>query len=393
MRWLPWLPLSVVLAAAPAGARQAPLVHPIYASIEDAPHDDQARGAFAQAVARYRAGPVETIDVPGPDKPRAPQLLREGTAALDARRHDEAQAALDAAVAEVERSGGAGLSGAELADLFLRQAMAAQRADWKDLPGPLQEITPPAARQAYLRAATLAPGRVLAPRQYPPVAVASWQLALAEIKRRPRGNIVVRAPAGAQVTIDGGAPLLPPATALDLVHGDHFVRVEEIGHHPWSAIVTLAEPSLEIDRPPVAPLSLDPKRAAEHARRMGARFALLAQLRTNPLQIELALLDAASGVASDSTTVPFGGDRAPLEAAVMRLDEEARRRALLDGGGGPLPIAAPALRPLPPRDSEPPAPFVVRRWPLLTAVAVAVGAAVAFGAVVARDDREFINPR
>src|SRR5688572_26592439 len=168
-------------------------VHPIFAAA-DVPQLDVAHQQFSAAVARRKLGPVEVMDIPGPPAPRAKALLAAGRLAVETKKFPEAETALTAAANEVMVTGGAGLTTAELADVFLYLGMALQKADWKDPPTPYEEITPPEAKQAYLRAAVLAPDRALLPRQFPPLAIASWKLATTAVSKRGKSNLVVRVP-------------------------------------------------------------------------------------------------------------------------------------------------------------------------------------------------------
>lgn len=387
----------VILAAGSAAAQPAgtPVIHPIYVSVRGSAHDETAQKAFGETVSHYRLGPVETIDIPAEPTPRAPDLLRAGKTAFDKLNFDEAQAALDAAAQEVLQTGGAGLDTASLSDLFTYQAIAAQRADWKELTGPVTEVVPPKARQAYARALSITPDRVLAPRRFPPLAVASWALLAAEAKQRPRGTIVVRGAATAEVVIDGGQPLLTPATVPDLPYGEHLIRVSDPGRAPWVEMVPLAELTLEIDVAPTAAVMVDDARAAAQARRMNAAFALVAQLKPGaPIRLELSLVDAATGQRRDAVSVPLSGEPGALDAAVMRLDEDARKR-FVERYGRPLPTTSAELSvaqaPITPtrtrtRFSDSPGTWAKQRWPLLTALGVAVGTAIILGFAVATDD-------
>ncbi len=372
-------------------------IHPLYGSVDGAPRDDEARTLFTLATGRYRLGPVETMDVPGAPPPRAPALLKEGIAAAQKQQFADATLALDAAAAEVAQTGAAGLTTTELADLYLHQAMAAQRADWKDPPTPPTEITPPAARDAYLRAAMLTPERALLPRQFPPLVMACWRLAVDEIRQRPRGGLLVRAPVSAQIFIDGGPARLSPATAPDTVYGDHVIRVEDVGRQAWVTVATLAMPVLDVDAPEGVPYSLDDASVAAHARRMGAAFALFGQLKVGaPAQIEVRLIDAASGTRKDATTVPLA-DPAALEATVMRFDEDVRRQEVQGRRDPDAPAAALdlslAVAPARPDPGMPslrrdPAGWARGHAPLLTAIGVAVVSALVLGIWVAGDDRK-----
>lgn len=357
------------------------------------------------AARRYGLGPVEVMDVPGPPPARAAALLKVGRAAVEQKRFDEAEAVLDEAAAEASARGAAGITTAELADIFLYLGMAAQKADWKDPPQPLTAITPLKARQSYLRAAVLARDRQLLPRQFPPLAIESWRLAVEEINQRPRGSMLVRAATSALISVDGG-PLKPGILpAQDLVQGEHWVRVEDPGRQPWTAVIPLTEQSMEVDVPASAALTLDDRMAALHARRQGAAFALVAELKPGrPAAIELRLIESDGATRRDSTTLPFPGDVGALEAAVMRLDEQARRVRLNKPSVTRIPApalgaisVAPVVREVDdgqydrvrtrkPDFGTDPKGWAKARWPLLTAVSGAVVTALVLGLLVARDD-------
>jgi hypothetical protein len=392
----PLLGLAMVIWSASALAQPAsPTVHPLYAEMPGSTRNAEAKALFSAAVARRGQGPVEVMDIPAPPAPRAAELLKSGAALAEKLKFAEAETALDAAVAEVMAGGGEGLSPATLSELFLQQAIAAQKANWKELEGPVTELAPAKARQAYLRAAVLAPDRVLEQRRYPPLAIASFQLATAEVRQRPRGTLTVRARAAATINLDAWPDQSPPATARELPYGEHFVRVEEVGHQPWIAVVTLTAPALELDAPVTAPLLPDDRQAAAQARRMGAAFALLSLLKLGPRpDLELHLIDARTGELRNSTVIPLA-DASALEAAVMRLDEEARRSALgLQADAVPIPSTDLTVATIPsgpppsgPPLQENPAAWARRHWPLLTAIGAAVGTAIVLGIAVASDSR------
>jgi hypothetical protein len=391
--------ISFLALAALAAAQPPPAVttlHPIFAAVPDLPMGDEAHARFVSAAQRYRLGPVEVMDVPAPAPPRAPALLKVGRKAVEEKRFAEAESALDQAAAEAHARGAAGLTTDELADIFLYLGMAAQKADWKDLPAPLTEITPAKARTSYLRAAALARDRQLLPRQFPPLAIESWKLAVAEVGQRPRGAILVRAPTSALISVDGG-PLKPGILpAQDLVHGEHWIRVEDPGRQPWAAVIPLSEQSIVVDVPATSPLSLDDRQAALHARRQGAAFALVAELKPGrPAAFELRLIQTDGAVRRDSTTLPFPGEPGQIESAVMRLDEEARRARMIQPAlARPAPAlggisVAPVVRevePLRADFSSNPRQWARERWPLLTAVGTAMMTALVLGLLVARDD-------
>ena len=274
----------VLTAVATARADEAPLVHPIYAHLPDAPENDSARQLFTAAASRYNLRPVEVVDVPAPAAPHAPDDVRMGILNTQKLAFSEAQHDLDAAAAEVATTGGAGLTAAELGDLYLFRAMATARADWNAQPTAAPTDARTKAFDDYLRAATLAPTRTLNTRELPPQVVADFTRAQEVVHKRPVGTLIVKGPADAQVALDGG-PLMPIAGGLtihDVSFGEHLIRVEQIGYATWGTAVPFGQPSVQIDVPARASLTLDDATAAAHGRRMGARFALVATAKGGP---------------------------------------------------------------------------------------------------------------
>jgi len=398
---------SVSLALPPAAraAEPAPLVHPIFAHLPDAPENDNARERFTAAATRYKLRPVEVVDVQAPPEPRAPTEARMGILNAQKLAFGEALHDLDAAAAEVTTSGGAGLDATALSDLYLYRAMATARADWNAQANAAPTDARGKAFDDYLRAATIAPTRALNPRELPPQVVADFARALDLVKKRPRGTLVVKGPADAQVSLDGG-PLMPIAggvTFRDLVQGEHVVRVEQIGFAPWGTVVPFGQPALEIEVPARAALTLDDATAAAHARRMGARFALVATPKGGPgAPLQIVLLDTTTGARRDAAEVPTTGEAGAIDAAVMRLDEGARRLVLEQqpaAAGTPPTAAAPAAEPAAPlgppllltpppnkaRFADDPAAWARDHWPLLTAIGVVVATAIVMSATVSSD--------
>lgn len=395
---------SLALIATAARAEEAgPLVHPIFAHLPDAPENDRARQDFTAAAARYHLKPVEVVDVPAPAAPQGPNQARMGILNTSKQAFTEGLRDLDAAATEAAASGGAGFSTAELADLYLNRAIARAHADWKAAATdpPTDERT--RAFEDYLRAATLAPERAPNARELPPQALADLQRALDEVRKRPRGTLVVKGPAGALVSLDGGAlmPMDGGVTFHDLVNGEHLLRVEQTGFAAWGTTIPFGQPTMEIEVPSRPPLVLDAATAAAHARRMGARFALVATPKGGPsAPVELTLIDSGTAAPRDAALVSAGAEKGQLDAAVMRLDEEARRLVLdqqAAAGGAPLPpvtaVDGAALGPpllLSPAPSkarfrDDPAAWARDRWPLLTAVGVFALTVVVLGAVVGSD--------
>jgi hypothetical protein len=395
---------ALSLVSLTARADNAPLVHPIYAHLPDAPENDSARQLFTAAATRYNLRPVEVVDVPAPPAPHAPENVRMGILNTQKLAFTEAVHDLDAAAAEVATTGGAGLTAAELGDLYLFRAMATARADWNAQPGAAPTEARTKAFDDYLRAATLTPNRTLNEREMPPQVVADFKRAQEIVHKRPVGTLIVKGPADAQVALDGG-PLMPIAGGLsihDVSFGEHPVRVEQIGYATWGTVVPFGQPSVELDVPARAALTLDDATAAAHGRRMGARFALVAAAKGGPgSPVEISLVDTGTGARRDSALVPTTGEAGQIDAAVMRLDEEARRVTLEQqtaaGGAAPPPLAAEPtagsmgppllLTPAPSRASfrDDPAAWARDHWPLLTAIGVVTLTAIVLTAAVSSD--------
>jgi hypothetical protein len=410
IRWIFCATLGSVvtlLPPAPAGAAaETPLVHPIFAHLPDAPEDAAARQAFAAAAGRYQLHPVEVVDVSAPPAPRAPDALHLGILHAQQLAFADALRELDLATAEIATSGGAGLTTAELGDLYLFRAMATARADWN-----AQVAAPPTDERTraypdYLRAATMTPDRKLNPHDLPPQVVADFQRAVDEIHQRARGVLAVKGSADAQIALDGG-PLMTikgGVTFRDLTFGEHLIRVEELGYVPWGTTVPFGQPSLDIEIPARTPLALDDATAAAHARRMGARFALVAQPKGGPgTAVEVRLVDASTGVLRDAALISGSPERGQIDAAVMRLDEEARRVTLEQQTAANAPGAPAVVPPVPPAPSQLGAPLLLSQppakvrfsddppawardhWPLLTAIGAVALTAIVLGATVSGD--------
>jgi hypothetical protein len=402
MRAAPALALSLVAAlSAPsrAAAEEAlPLVHPIYAQLPELAESEVTKQAFAAAARRYGLGPVEVIDVPGVAAPRAPVTLNGAVAKTVKLAWDEALPALEAVATEVEAMGGAGLTTAELSDLYLYRAMATARADWNSPAAPETEAANPGRARAfedYTRAAALSPTRTLNARELPPQVVADFGRAVEAARKLPRGTLIVRGDADAMVRLDGAEPV-PVAGGLtfrDVAPGEHLLAVEELGRVPWGTQVKLADAALEqtVTIPNRAAFSLSDATAAEHARRMGARFALVAERKPGAgARIELRLVDLTGAKRDGAFVSTTGDEKGSIDAAVMRLDEQARKLRQLEVTSG-TPIAAvpppageeaPVLLAPPPgkaKFSESPGLWARDHWPLLTAVGVVIGAAIVLG--------------
>jgi PEGA domain-containing protein len=324
--WVCWL---LALGGAEAARAEAPLAQPLFVHLPGASGEQPVRDRFSAACRRAGLLPLLSIDLDPPAPPRAPVALRAGAAAIDELRFADAVRELDGAANDVALSCAAGLSTADLADIHLLRARA------------LGRLSPPDDRRAWddlTQAATLAPERILDEGRFSPTLMDAWRRAVADVQRRPRGTLVVRAPLGATISIDGRPAVRAPAVTPGIPYGQHHLRVEEVGRVSWSAVVPVGSPTVELDVPPRAALALDDRAAAARARLAGARFALTGTLRFregSPLY-ELRLIDAASALRRGEMLVD-AAEPSALEQAIERLVAEppspaARRWA-------PLPTA------------------------------------------------------
>jgi hypothetical protein len=388
--------LALAQGRAAADEDAIALVHPIFAQLPDQPENDVTRRAFAAAATRYKLQPLEVIDIPAPPEFKTPATLRTTIAKVVKLDFDGAMPELDAAAAEVAETGGAGLSTAELSELFLYRGMATARATWKSPAAPESPEANPARAHAfdeYLRAAALAGDKAPNPRELPPQVIADFARAVAEVRQRPRGTLIVTGDADAMLSLDG-APAVRVGggvTVRDLPFGEHLLAVDELGRARWGTHLTVGAATVEQVIPQRAALGLDDAVAADHARRMGARFALVAERKPGPgARLELRLIDLAGKKRDGALLSTTGDERGTIDASVMRLDEQARKIVQLELAEGtvvpqpaPTPPApgqpAPVLL-APPRHKatfqEDPAAWARDRWPLWTAVGVLIGSAV-----------------
>ena len=142
-------------------------------------------------------------------------------------------------------------------------------------------------------------------------------------------------------------------------------------------------------------LGLDGATAASHARRMGARFALVLEPKGGPhAPIGVRLIDT-TGQERDAVVLPPANEAGTIDAAVMRLDEAARRLVQAEAQAGTPPppaatgdagaLAPPILigQPAPKAKlGEDPAAWARDHWPLLTAIGVVLTSSIVLGVAV-----------
>jgi hypothetical protein len=345
-------------AGAIVGAFFAPSGAPPFAA--------RAREAFAAALSARAIPLVELARVarlarpaPLPESGPAAGAIAEAAAAYRAYRFAEAVAALGRLEREAEATGGGTLDARQLADIFVYRGLA--RLELKEAG---------AAWDDFVRAARIDPTRILDAAEFPPRAVAAHRRAIAEATQVARAELVVRAPPGAVVRVDGREA---SGGGHAVGFGPHFVRVEAAGYAPWGAVVTVAaarvevSPTLVVEPPPSRDALLAAAPASARAVILGAvvrgaagewRFIARRDERDGrSAAVEEALSDAVAAEAP--------------RAALDRLLAPARPAAV-----AAPPAAAIAASPSAPASTKAPARRRAWIW------AVVVGGAVAVAAIV-----------
>jgi len=407
-RALLFVMVSLLAAGQPRAARAAdvePRIHPIYIATSGAAGDKETRQWFSQTVRRYEMGPVETMDLPSPSFESTADELAAGMVQVKDVDFQEGENALRVVALTITETGGAGLNTQQLSDAFLFLGMAIDRADWRELPPEGAPSAQPDAAQAYLQAALLTPNRKLYHRDFPPIVQERWKSATNAVAARPTSTVTITGPRDALARFDGG-PLMPlPATLQSVSSGPHFLRVEAPGRAAHAAVVEIDEPATALAIPGLRSLSVDPETVAAKAQRMGGRYALTAQLEPARSMLRLQLIDAETAHTVHQTALPARGDRAALDAALLRLKDVAKEAQspvpdpVTQIPNTTLPLPAPAPEPPterfpspsdPARDpndnfSAHPGSWARRRWPLLAAIGGTLASAVVLTLAVSLD--------
>jgi len=255
--------------------------------------DEAARQAGAAVIDRSPAASA---------LPSTGSTLRRGIEAYDALRYDDAWETLDEARAMADRTGGAGLSQAQLADLFLYRGMVRmqqgeQTAYWDEL----------------VTSVTIDPVRVLDPARFPPRVASELARVHQALLDRKRATLAVDAPQGCAVLIDG-APASAVGSAQPLV-GSHWVYVTCADRAPWGTRVELTGDQLVVARNPALAPPTDDELLIQ-ARTIGARAFLAVEIRSG---VGTARLVGVDGRERDRRSVAVSGNLAPLAAAVQEL--------------------------------------------------------------------------
>jgi hypothetical protein len=258
------------------------------------PIDDVARRDGAAVIDRSpAANPL----------PATAAIIKRGIEAYEALRFEDAWATLDEARALADRTGAAGLTQTQLADLFLYRGLVKlqqgeQTAEWDEL----------------VTSVTIAPVRVLDPGRFPPRAVSELERVHKELEDHgKKATLAVDSPPGCTAMIDGAAANAT-AAAKTLV-GSHWVYVTCADRAPWGTRVEVTGDQLVVARnTALAPPTDD--EVLIQARTVGAKAFVAVEVRSG---VGTARLVGIDGRERDRRSVAVTTDLGPLAVAVNEL--------------------------------------------------------------------------
>ncbi len=304
-------------------------------------------------VARRRGTTLIDLSPPVPAAPEAGAHLRQAIEAYHGFEPERAATAVEAALAEAERTGGAGLTAAELVDVHIYGALIATEQGAADL-----------AWERFVQAAVLDPTRRLDPVRYPPRVVESFERARAELIDSPRAELQVEVDPGCALRLD--ARPLRARESITVVRGRHFVQVRCPGFLDYGARMLISEPvrTLRPGLVPAAPPA--PAEVRGLARGRGAAAVISAVVAVSPgasPTLTLTLIEVAGGRERGRVFADLSDDSARARTDLERSVDVLVDQIMTPPAPAPVVTAAPA-----------PTPWYRRPW-VWGVAGVAVGAA------------------
>jgi hypothetical protein len=283
-------------AAWPAAADAAPAADVVMVwapGARVAPIDQAARRAGAAVIDRSpSASPV----------PATASIVKRGIEAYDALRFDDAWATLDEARALADRTGAAGLTQSQLADLFLYRGLVR-----------IQQGESSAYWDELVTSVTIDPVRVLDPARFPPRVASELERVHQALANRRRATLAIDAPPGCTALLDGAAASAA-GSAQPLV-GSHWVYVTCADRTPWGTRIELADDQRVVARNTVVAPPTDDDILIQ-ARTVGAKAFVTVEIRGG---VGTARLVGVDGRERDRRTVAIAADLSPLADAVSDL--------------------------------------------------------------------------
>jgi len=256
------------------------------------------------AVAGARGAAVIDLSPAPPAAVETAQFLQRGIAAYQAIRFAQAQAALDQARDLADQTGAAGLTNAQLSDLFLyrglvRVAQGDEAAAWDEL----------------VTATVVHPTRTLDPQQYAPkVAALLAKVQDDVLKEHPQAKLSIDAPSGCTVLVDGE----PVAGPVLRVTGPHWARVTCATFEPWATRVDLTRLDAHVVASPKPYARPDDATLLVQARVAGARALVAVEVGDG---LAVVRLIGADGRERDRRSVAVHGDLGPVAPIVDAMLE------------------------------------------------------------------------
>lgn len=261
-----------------------------------------AKVAPIEEVARHAGAAVIDRSPVADATPATASILRRGIAAYDALRLEDAWTTLDEARALADRTGGAGLTQAQLADLFLYRGLVK-----------IQQGELTAYWDELVTSVEIAPVRVLDPARFPPRVAAEISRVHQALQYSKRATLAVDAPPGCSALIDGASA--SAVASAQLLVGSHWVYVTCADRAPWGTRVELTSDQLVVARnTALAPPSDDD--VLIQARTVGATAFVAVEIRSG---VGTARLVGADGRERDRRSVAITGDLTQLAASVHEL--------------------------------------------------------------------------
>lgn len=258
-----------------------------------APIDEVARRAGAAVIDR---SPVANAI------PATEATLKRGIEAYDALRLEDAWATLDEARALADRTGAAGLTQAQLADLFLYRGLVK-----------IQQGELTAYWDELVTSVTIDPVRVLDPARFPPRVASELARVHQALQDRKRATLAVDAPPGCTALIDGAAA--SAVASAQLLVGSHWAYVTCADRAPWGTRVEVTGDQLVVARnTALAPPTDD--EVLIQARTIGARAFVAVEVRSG---VGTARLVGVDGRERDRRSVAITSDLTLLARAVHEL--------------------------------------------------------------------------
>jgi hypothetical protein len=229
-------------------------------------------------------------------------ILKRGIEAYDALRLEDAWATLDEARALADRTGAAGLTQAQLADLFLYRGLVK-----------IQQGELTAYWDELVTSVTIDPVRVLDPARFPPRVASELARVHQALQDRKRATLAVDAPPGCTALIDGAAA--SAVASAQLLVGSHWAYVTCADRAPWGTRVEVTGDQLVVARNTVLAPPTDDEVLIQ-ARTVGARAFVAVEVRSG---VGTARLVGVDGRERDRRSVAITGDLTVLAGAVREL--------------------------------------------------------------------------